>query len=106
MKSVDQRVSEFFCRGELICLKIRVTGIHPGVIAESYKIAAAQSEKILREIAIPVSLDDTKSLEQAAVTSLSSKVTCCFDPLHFLFVHFGVGESVARDRANAPLRNA
>lgn len=49
-------------------------GIHPGVIAESYKIAAAESEKILREIAIPVSLDDTESLEQAAVTSLSSKV--------------------------------
>ena len=45
------------------------------MIAESYKLAAAQSEKILREIALPVSLDDTASLEQAAVTSLSSKVS-------------------------------
>ncbi|TQS34911.1 hypothetical protein Golomagni_04686 [Golovinomyces magnicellulatus] len=49
-------------------------GIHPAVIAESFQRASAAAVKILHEMSHPVSLNDTSTLLQAAITSLSSKI--------------------------------
>ena len=49
-------------------------GIHPVALSDSWKLAAAQSCKILREMSYPVKLTDRQQLIKSAVTSLSSKV--------------------------------
>jgi len=49
-------------------------GIHPGFLADAWKLAAAKSVEILRNISVPVDLTDKDSLIRAATTSLSSKV--------------------------------
>lgn len=49
-------------------------GIHPQAISEGFMMAAAEADKILREIAIPISLEDRNSLVLSASTSLNSKV--------------------------------
>lgn len=54
--------------------KLLGKGIHPSVIAESFQRAAAASVQILTDMSVPVSLDDTQALLQAATTSLSSKI--------------------------------
>eukprot|EP01083_Nonionella_stella_P114535 338762_1 len=54
--------------------RLMAKGIHPGVIASSFKMAAQKAEEILKEIAVPVDLSDTDSLVKSAITSLSSKV--------------------------------
>jgi len=47
--------------------------IHPTVIAKGYKLAMEEALKILEEISKPVSLNNTETLEQIAITSLSGK---------------------------------
>ncbi|KEP66991.1 UNVERIFIED_CONTAM: T-complex protein 1 delta subunit [Hammondia hammondi] len=49
-------------------------GVHPQLIASSFLAASKQSEKILREMAVPVDLKDREKLIQIAATSLQSKV--------------------------------
>jgi thermosome len=47
--------------------------IHPTVITRGFKIAKDESLKILNEIAKPVSLEDTATLKNIALTSMSGK---------------------------------
>ena len=47
--------------------------VHPTVIIEGYKKASEKAQEILDKIAIPVSIDDDKTLRDVAITSLSSK---------------------------------
>jgi len=49
-------------------------GIHPQAISDGFMKAAAKADEVLREIAIPVSMDDRESLILSASTSLNSKV--------------------------------
>eukprot|EP01002_Notosolenus_urceolatus_P000755 NODE_1189_length_1532_cov_48.633176_g986_i0.p1 GENE.NODE_1189_length_1532_cov_48.633176_g986_i0~~NODE_1189_length_1532_cov_48.633176_g986_i0.p1 ORF type:complete len:500 (-),score=194.53 NODE_1189_length_1532_cov_48.633176_g986_i0:33-1442(-) len=56
------------------CENLMQKGIHPTRIAEGFQAAAHKAEKILKDMAIPVEIDDTETLTKAAVTSLSSKV--------------------------------
>lgn len=49
-------------------------GIHPQAIADGFMQAATKADEILREIAIPISLDNREALIQSASTSLNSKV--------------------------------
>merc|ERR1719183_1490557 len=49
-------------------------GIHPTVISESFLLAAKKSEEILKEMSVPVDLNDRDQLVKAASTSLNSKV--------------------------------
>ena len=49
-------------------------GIHPQAISDGFMLAATKADEILREIAIPISLDDRDSLILSASTSLNSKV--------------------------------
>ncbi len=48
--------------------------IHPSLIIEGYKIAKAEIDKILNDIAIPVSFDDVEMMKNVAMTSMSSKI--------------------------------
>jgi len=47
--------------------------IHPTVITKGYQMASEQSLSILKEIAIRVTTDDTTSLKQIAMTSMTGK---------------------------------
>jgi len=49
--------------------------IHATVIATGYRRAAERAQKILDEMALPISKDDEKILRQIAITSMSSKGT-------------------------------
>lgn len=49
-------------------------GIHPQAISEGFMVAASKADEILREIAIPISLEDRDALILSASTSLNSKV--------------------------------
>jgi thermosome len=47
--------------------------VHPTVIIEGFKKASDKAQEILDKIAIPVSINDDKTLREVAITSLSSK---------------------------------
>lgn len=47
--------------------------VHPTVISEGYRMAAAQAKKILHEMAKPVKIENKELLEKMASTALSSK---------------------------------
>ncbi|OIO41320.1 thermosome subunit [Candidatus Pacearchaeota archaeon CG10_big_fil_rev_8_21_14_0_10_31_9] len=47
--------------------------IHPTVITKGYQMASEQSLSILKEIALRVTTDDTTSLKQIAMTSMTGK---------------------------------
>ena len=47
--------------------------VHPTVIIEGYKKASEKAQEILDQIAIPISIDDDKTLRDIAITSLASK---------------------------------
>ena len=47
--------------------------IHPTVIIEGFRKASEKAQEILNEIAIPISIDDDKTLREVAITSLASK---------------------------------
>merc|ERR1719410_2066574 len=49
-------------------------GIHPVALSDAWKLAAAESGRILRSMSYPVKLSDRDQLIKSAVTSLSSKV--------------------------------
>ena len=56
------------------CSKLLAKGIHPTRIAEAFQRCAAQAEKVLERISIPVKLSERDQLVKAATTSLASKV--------------------------------
>jgi thermosome len=47
--------------------------VHPTVITRGFKIAKEEALKILNEISIPVSLEDTETLKKVAMTAMSGK---------------------------------
>jgi thermosome len=47
--------------------------VHPTVIIEGFKKASDKAQEALDKIAIPVSINDDKTLREVAITSLSSK---------------------------------
>lgn len=55
-------------------LELLGSGIHPSAISDSFAVALDISLDIVKDMAIPVNLDDRESLIQAASTSLNSKV--------------------------------
>jgi thermosome len=61
--------------GELLAKAERLLdqNVHPTVIIEGYKKASDKAQEVLDKIAIPVSINDDKTLREVAITSLSSK---------------------------------
>lgn len=55
-------------------LELLTHGIHPSTISDAFQLALSKSMDIVREMAVPVNLDDRTALIQAASTSLNSKV--------------------------------
>eukprot|EP01006_Ploeotia_vitrea_P055975 TRINITY_DN68053_c13_g4_i1.p1 TRINITY_DN68053_c13_g4~~TRINITY_DN68053_c13_g4_i1.p1 ORF type:complete len:537 (+),score=333.46 TRINITY_DN68053_c13_g4_i1:150-1760(+) len=49
-------------------------GIHPSTVSDAFQRCAAEAEKVLKEIAIPVDLSDRDQLVRTCRTSLNSKV--------------------------------
>lgn len=56
-------------------------GIHPSVISESFQRAAAAAVDVLHGMSVPITLNDTSALLQAANTSLSSKIVSQYSNL-------------------------
>jgi len=54
--------------------KLLTKGIHPQTITESFLQAAEKAEEILKDISMPVDLNNREQLLQCASTSLNSKV--------------------------------
>jgi len=51
-------------------------GYHPTLVSEAFLKCSKKAQEIMREMAIPVELNDRESLLKSAVTSLNSKVRC------------------------------
>ena len=47
--------------------------VHPTVIIEGYKKASEKAQEVLEKIGIPINIKDEKTLQDVAITSLSSK---------------------------------
>jgi chaperonin GroEL (HSP60 family) len=47
--------------------------VHPTVIIEGYKKASEKAQEVLDKLGMPIKLTDEKTLQDVAVTSLSSK---------------------------------
>lgn len=56
------------------CSELLSKGIHPTMIADSFKQAAAKAEEVLVRVAKPIDLQDRESVLNAVNTCLSSKV--------------------------------
>lgn len=56
------------------CSGLLTKGIHPTMIAESFKEAANKAEEVLANVAKPIDLNDRESVLNAVNTCLSSKV--------------------------------
>ena len=56
------------------CADLLTKGIHPTMVAEAFKMAAAKTEEILVGMAKPIDLNDRESLIDAVDTCLCSKV--------------------------------
>jgi thermosome, various subunits, archaeal len=71
----DGTTSAVILAGELLAKaeSLLDKNIHPTVIIEGYKKASEEAQKILQTIAIPVAIEDEKTLKEIAVTSISSK---------------------------------
>lgn len=55
-------------------LDLLASGIHPSSISDAFQAALEKSLEIVKDMAVPVNLDDRAALVQAATTSLNSKV--------------------------------
>eukprot|EP00177_Eucheuma_denticulatum_P004383 GFKZ01007963.1.p1 GENE.GFKZ01007963.1~~GFKZ01007963.1.p1 ORF type:complete len:559 (-),score=111.40 GFKZ01007963.1:1848-3524(-) len=55
-------------------LDLLASGIHPSAVSDAFQVALVKSLDIVKEMAVPVNLDDRQALVQAATTSLNSKV--------------------------------
>ncbi|MCE5296941.1 MAG: TCP-1/cpn60 chaperonin family protein [Euryarchaeota archaeon] len=71
----DGTTSSVIIAGELLkkAESLIETNIHPTIIANGYKMAAAEAINILNTIAIPVSLSDTEMLKKVAQTAMTGK---------------------------------
>jgi thermosome len=71
----DGTTSVVILAGELLANaeKLLNQNIHPRIIVEGYKLAAARCSTMLENIAMPVSLDDEDRLKQIAATAMRSK---------------------------------
>lgn len=49
-------------------------GVHPSILAESWKKASKKAIELLEEFAVPVDMNDRESMIKSAITSLNSKV--------------------------------
>ena len=61
--------------------KLLDRGIHPTIVAETFRECATKAVEILEEISVPLKLDDRQSLLRAATTSLSSKIVSQYSSL-------------------------
>eukprot|EP00127_Corallochytrium_limacisporum_P001837 Clim_evm3s87 gene=Clim_evmTU3s87 len=72
----DGTTSVVVLAGSLLnaCQRLLQKGIHPTTISDSFAFAAEEACKILKEMSVPVSLQDKETLIKSALTSLNSKV--------------------------------
>jgi T-complex protein 1 subunit delta len=75
------RPKDFLIEVRLNSLNNCLLGIHPTVIAESFKKAALKSVDILTGMSTKLELSDRESLLKSATTSLSSKVVSQYSSL-------------------------
>lgn len=61
--------------GELLAEaeKLLDQGIHPTIISKGYRLASIKAQEILKELAIPVSIDDVETLKKIARTAMTGK---------------------------------
>lgn len=57
------------------------SGIHPSTISDAFQVALEKSLEIVKEMAVPVNLNDREALIKAAKTSLNSKVVSQYSNL-------------------------
>lgn len=62
-------------------LELLGNGIHPSAVSDAFQTALEKSLQIVKEMAVPVNLDDRKALIHAAKTSLNSKVVSQYSNL-------------------------
>ena len=72
----DGTTSVVVIAGSLLAAAERLLerGIHPSRISEAFQKASKKACEFVRAVSLPVFLDDSKALQKAASTSLSSKV--------------------------------
>ncbi|TFG55272.1 MAG: thermosome subunit, partial [Methanomassiliicoccus sp.] len=71
----DGTTSSVIIAGELLkkAEALVEQGIHPTIIANGYKMAAAEAIKILDTIAVPITPTDTEMLKMVAMTAMTGK---------------------------------
>ncbi|MCQ2055972.1 MAG: TCP-1/cpn60 chaperonin family protein [archaeon] len=71
----DGTTTAVILAGELLkkSLDMIDANVHPTIIAGGYRLANAEAQKILADISMKVSIDDTETLRQIAETSMNSK---------------------------------
>ena len=71
----DGTTSSVIIAGELLkkAEALIESNIHPTIIANGYKMAAAEALKVLETIAVPVHFDDTDMLTKVAMTAMTGK---------------------------------
>ena len=84
---------------------IRVTGIHPTIIAQSFQKAAAKAVEYLTEMSTPVNLDDKENLLRAASTSLNSKIVSQYSSVLAPIAVQAVSRLVTPEASNVDLRD-
>lgn len=79
----DGTTTAVIIAGELLkkALDLLEQDIHPTVITHGFKLSREESLKILEELAKPVSLDDTETLEKIATTAMIGKAVERASPL-------------------------
>lgn len=68
--------AEFF-----ICDNVKLSGIHPTTISESFQKAVDKGVEVLTSMSRPVELSDRETLLNSATTSLCSKVVSQYSSL-------------------------
>lgn len=71
----DGTTTAVIIAGELLkeAEKLIDQSIHPTIIAIGYRMAAEKAQEILNQIAMPVSIEDEKTLKQIAMTAMTGK---------------------------------
>ncbi|MCQ2086293.1 MAG: TCP-1/cpn60 chaperonin family protein [archaeon] len=71
----DGTTTAVILAGELLkkSLDMIDANVHPTIIAGGYRLANTEAQKILEDISMKVSIDDTETLKQIAETSMNSK---------------------------------
>jgi thermosome len=71
----DGTTSAVMIAGKLLenAEKLLDNKIHPTVIAKGYRLAAEMSQKILDDVSLKISLDDSEILRQIAMTAMTGK---------------------------------